>query len=60
LITFGTNYYWAKQSLKFSADIGYAIDGVPSFFSSTDEAGWQGSGQDDNQLVLRTQMQLMF
>lgn len=60
LITLGTNYYFAKQSLKFSADVGYAIDGVPSFFSSPDESGWLGSAQDDDQLVLRTQMQLMF
>ncbi|MGH7289860.1 MAG: hypothetical protein ACREJT_01525, partial [Myxococcota bacterium] len=60
LITLGTNYYFAKQSLKFSADVGYAIDGVPSFFSSPDESGWQGSVADDDQLVLRTQMQLMF
>ncbi len=58
LITAGVNWYLDGQDIKFTTDIGYALDSFdPSWFSGTD--GWRVNGSRD-EFVFRTQMQLVF
>jgi Phosphate-selective porin O and P len=66
LLTLGFNWYWSKHQLKWTTDGGWAFDGVSNFFgtgnqdSTTVNTGWEPQGQDDDQLVIRTQVQLLF
>lgn len=59
LLTFGVNKYFSKHQVKWTTDIGYAIDGVTSTFAS-EGAQWGTSGDNDDQVVFRTQLQLLF
>ena len=60
IITVGIVKYFSGHQIKWTTDLGYALDEVTSTFS-TAGAGWQAdaSGQD-GQTVLRTQLQLLF
>ncbi len=59
-ITFGSNYYLEGHDIKLSADIGFGISQIDSPWDS-DIAGWRtgGSGSEP-QVVIRTQLQLLF
>ncbi len=59
LLTFGVNKYFSKHQVKWTTDVGYAIDGVTSTFAS-DSKEWRTSGENDDQIVFRTQLQLLF
>ncbi|UCD74052.1 MAG: hypothetical protein JSV91_09695 [Phycisphaerales bacterium] len=60
LVTLGVNRYFARQDLKWTADVGYAFNPVTGFWSSTG-AGWREDAADkDGQIVIRVQMQLLF
>jgi hypothetical protein len=65
LLTFGVNYYFAGQQVKWTADIVIGLDEVDSAwvgaFNSSDLVGLvpDTSGQD-GQFALRTQLQLIF
>ena len=56
LVTVGMNYYFKKHTAKFTADIVWVLDPLPD---SDTGAGLLRSSEDD-QLVFRTQIQLMF
>lgn len=60
VLTIGVNRYWSKHSLKWTTDLGFAFNEVSSAFSS-DGTGWRTdtTGQD-GQMVLRSQIQLLF
>lgn len=60
IISVGLNKYFSGHQIKWTTDLGYALDEVTSTFSSAG-AGWQAdtSGQD-GQTVFRTQLQLLF
>ena len=60
IITVGIVKYFSGHQIKWTTDLGYALDEVTSTFS-TAGAGWQAdaSGQD-GQTVLRTQLQVLF
>ncbi len=70
LLTFGANYYFAKHDAKFSLDVVWALDTIPSpspsgasdgdmkFFEGLGLLG-DYSGEDD-QIALRAQFQLLF
>ena len=67
IITVGVNHYFARHRLKWSADVGFAIDGVGATWGSGQlgsgggMAGWRTDAPgEDGQIVLRTQMQIVF
>ncbi|MGI9015186.1 MAG: porin [Phycisphaerales bacterium] len=58
--TVGVNRYWKKHSLKWTTDIGIGLNEVASGWSSSG-AGWRGDASDeDGQVVVRSQLQLLF
>lgn len=60
LVTIGVNRYWAKHNLKWTTDIGFALDEISSPYSSSG-AGWRTDAADeDSQVVIRSQFQLFF
>lgn len=59
-ITVGVNRYWSKHNLKWTTDLGFGLDEVAVGWA-TAGAGWQAdSPGQDRQVVLRTQLQLLF
>jgi hypothetical protein len=67
LMTFGANYYVAAHRVKWSADVGIALQEVSNTWgngfigSGGDLAGWRADQQgQDGQVVIRTQLQLVF
>jgi len=62
--TVGANWYVKKQSVKVTADFGYAFDGISPFWVQEDSGmftGWRAdSPGSDGQWVIRTQLQLFF
>lgn len=60
LLTIGTNYYLDGHDLKWSTDFGVGISRV-DFSWDSDIAGWRSdAGVDPPQVVVRTQLQLLF
>jgi hypothetical protein len=60
VVTMGGNYYIDGQDLKLSADIGFGINAVSAAWDSV-IAGWrQDSLGAEPQVVIRTQLQLLF
>ena len=60
VVTIGLNKYWAAHNLKWQNDIGYAFNAVASNWA-TDTAGWRGDAPDESgQIVVRSQIQLLF
>jgi len=60
VITIGANKYWAKHGLKWQTDFGYGLNQVNASWAQ-DSAGWRtdAPGQD-GQIVVRSQLQLLF
>lgn len=56
LITFGTNYH-VNPRVKLAGDVVWALDPVPT---DSPNAGILADGVEDNQIVLRMQLQLKF
>lgn len=60
VVTVGFNRYWNSHGMKWTTDIGYALDEI--------DAGWNGSSRgfradsagEDGQIVIRSQLQLLF
>ena len=59
LMTVGMNHYIDGQDLKVTADLGFSFGEVSGFMANT-EAGWVGDTEHRDQVVFRTQLQLMF
>jgi hypothetical protein len=60
VVTIGVNRYWSKHSLKWTTDIGFALDEIHDDWDSSG-AGWREDGAgEDGQVVLRSQFQLLF
>ncbi len=60
VITFGVNRFWAKHALKWSTDIGIGLNEIAEPFSASG-AGWRADKPgEDGQIVVRSQMQLLF
>ncbi|MBL9140377.1 MAG: hypothetical protein JNK53_00800, partial [Phycisphaerae bacterium] len=68
VLTVGGNWYFAKNSVKFTADVGYAFNAVSFnnglYGESISGADWRptvsAAGTGNNEFVLRAQMQLLF
>lgn len=60
VVTVGVNHFFHGHGLKFTLDIGYAFDAIASIYASK-PLGWrEDAAGNDGQVVLRTQMQLLF
>ena len=59
VMTLGVNHYIDGQDVKLTADIGFSFGEISSTMSNT-QAGWMPDLRRRNQLLLRTQLQLMF
>ena len=59
IITAGLNHYIDGQDLKFTADIGFSL-GEVSLVMSNSQTGWYHDRRQNDQVVLRTQLQFMF
>jgi hypothetical protein len=59
VITVGVNRYFARHAMKWTTDIGYSINEIESTFANGG-AGWRTDAGDDGQIVIRTQLQLLF
>ena len=61
VLTVGVNKYYYGHDVKWTTDIGYAFDAVDGANWGSTTAGWRGDGyDDDSQIVIRTQLQLLF
>ncbi|MHB1155325.1 MAG: porin [Phycisphaerales bacterium] len=63
ILTFGMNYYLAKHTSKFTLDLVWILDDVPSRVGLSDGLGLRnvsGIDGDKNQVALRAQYQLLF
>ncbi len=60
VITVGVNRYFVKHALKWTTDVGFAFDEISSDWA-TRSAGWrEDSPGEDGQVVLRSQLQVLF
>jgi hypothetical protein len=60
IITVGVNRYFNKHGLKWTTDVGFALDGVTSPFGAS-SVGWRRDLEgEDGQIVFRSQLQLLF
>ena len=59
ILTVGMNHYVDGQDLKFTADLGFSFGEVSGFMANT-QAGWIADVRRRNQVLIRTQLQLMF
>lgn len=66
LLTFGSNYYFAKHDAKFSLDLVWALDTINQSVFGGSSSPFSGLGLlgddpgEDDQVVLRGQFQLLF
>ena len=61
-LTFGGNWYLAKNTAKLSADLGYAFDNVTSFYAFEGRSNnWvEDAAGNDGQWMIRTQLSFSF
>jgi hypothetical protein len=60
VLTLGGNYYFDGQDMKLTADIGFGLNTISSAWDS-DIAGWRVESPGvEPQVVIRTQLQLLF
>jgi hypothetical protein len=60
VLTIGATKFWKNHDLKWTTDFGYAFDAVSGTFASTG-AGWREDPTgSDGQIVVRSQLQLVF
>ena len=66
ILTVGANYYLNHHAAKLTLDVLYAFDPIPSIPGVIDASGGgptgllPDSGNEEDQIVVRAQMQLMF
>ncbi|MCI0366374.1 MAG: OprO/OprP family phosphate-selective porin [Phycisphaerales bacterium] len=60
IVTVGINKYYSGHNLKWQNDIGYSFEPVSSSWAQT-SAGWRTDAPgEDGQIVIRSQLQLLF
>ncbi|MDP7008030.1 MAG: porin [Phycisphaerales bacterium] len=59
IMTVGLNHYLDGQDLKVSADVGFSFGEVPGTMENS-LAGWRTDTEVRDQVVVRTQLQVMF
>ena len=59
ILTVGMNHYLDGQDMKITADLGFSF-GEVSLLMDNPETGWVADSERRNQMIFRTQLQLMF
>jgi len=59
IVTVGLNHYLDGQDLKVSADVGFSFGEVPGTMENS-LTGWRTDNEVRDQVVVRTQLQVMF
>jgi hypothetical protein len=59
IATIGVNHYVDGQDMKFTADLGFSFGEISATMANS-MSGWAIDARRRNQMVLRTQLQLMF
>ncbi len=60
IATIGISKYWSRHALKWQSDVGYAFESVDSSWA-VNSAGWRpDSADEDGQIVIRSQLQILF
>ena len=59
ILTLGFNHYIDGQDVKVTADLGFSFGEISAALSNP-QAGWLTDSRRRNQMLLRTQLQLMF
>jgi hypothetical protein len=60
IVTVGLNRFWARHALKWTTDLGYAFEPVDAAWGGAG-VGWRADeAGGDGQIVLRTQLQILF
>lgn len=60
ILTVGVSRFWNRHALKFTTDVGYAFDPVDAAWGGAGR-GWRGDGAgEDGQIVIRSQINLLF
>jgi uncharacterized coiled-coil protein SlyX len=60
ILSVGANYFFAGHQLKLSADVGYAFNAVGASYASNPLGYRLDAPDSDGQLVVRSQIQLLF
>jgi len=60
VLTFGVNWYFAKHAAKWTTDIGYSFNTITSGWSNSGAAWLTDAGDGDDQVVIRSQFQVLF
>jgi hypothetical protein len=62
IVTLGTNYYFHKHAAKWTTDVGFGLDAVPT--NRGTGVGWRPDAgaptPNDGQFVIRSQIQLLY
>ena len=59
ILSVGVNHYIDGQDVKVTADLGYSFGEVSATLANT-QVGWSADSRRRNQMLFRTQLQLMF
>jgi hypothetical protein len=59
VLTLGLNYYLDGHDIKFTTDFGFTFQPISVFYGD-DLPGYRAQVEDSTQMVLRTQVQLLF
>ncbi|MCA9291305.1 MAG: hypothetical protein KDA25_09255 [Phycisphaerales bacterium] len=60
IITVGINKYFAKHQVKWTTDVGFALDGVTATFADATKDWRTTPTTNDSEYVIKTQLQLLF
>lgn len=60
VVTVGTNYFFARHRLRLTADVSYALEPVSATWANSFAGYLPDAAGQDGQIVVRTQMQLIF
>jgi len=65
LLTVGVTKFWSQHNLKWTTDVGFAFDPIDSVWAGLNSdlslTGWRTDpGDEEDQVVIRTQLQLVF
>jgi hypothetical protein len=60
IVTIGATRYWNKHGLKWTTDLGFALDEVDANWGAAGRGFRTDAAGEDGQMVIRSQVQLLF